>query len=192
MKTKSLACGLAAVLGTALLQGTSLAADTAMHDPGYQERVKRGEYLVNFGGCHDCHSPKVFTEKGPELDPDRLLSGHPAGTALPDTPSDVIGADKWGALTTNDLTAWFGPWGVSFAQNLTPDEKTGLGSWTEDLFIKTMRTGKHLGEGRDILPPMPWFAVAALNDDDLKAIFSYLGTVKPIENKVPKPIPPGK
>ncbi len=156
------------------------------------EIVKRGEYLVNYGGCHDCHSPKVFTDKGPEPDLARALSGHPAGTKLPAFPRNVIGPDKWGALTTNDLTAWFGPWGVSFARNLTPDQETGLGGWSEKQFIDTMRTGKHLGNGREILPPMPWFALAALTDDDLKAIFSYLGTVPPIKNKVPDPLPPSE
>ena len=112
-------------------------------------QIKRGEYLVNFGGCNDCHSPKVFTPKGPMPDPDRLLSGHPSGEKLPNLPKDLIAPDKWGGLFTNDLTAWVGPWGVTFASNLTPDEQTGIGLWTEELFIKTMRTGKHLGAGRD-------------------------------------------
>ena len=153
-------------------------------------QIKRGEYLVNFGGCNDCHSPKVFTPKGPMPDPDRLLSGHPSGEKLPNLPKDLIAPDKWGGLFTNDLTAWVGPWGVTFASNLTPDEQTGIGLWTEELFIKTMRTGKHLGAGRDILPPMPWFDLAKLNDDDLKAIFAYLRSIKPIKNAVPAPIPP--
>ncbi len=153
-------------------------------------QIKRGEYLVNFGGCNDCHSPKVFTPKGPMPDPDRLLSGRPSEEKLPSLPKDLIAPDKWGGLFTNDLTAWVGPWGVTFASNLTPDEQTGIGLWTEELFIKTMRTGKHLGAGRDILPPMPWFDLAKLNDDDLKAIFAYLQSIKPIKNAVPAPIPP--
>ena len=154
------------------------------------ERLQRGEYLVNFGGCHDCHSPKIFTDNGPTLDPQRLLSGHPSDTELPALPDSVIAPDKWGAVATHDLTAWFGPWGVSFAINLTPDPNTGLGNWKESQFIQAMRTGKHLGTGRPILPPMPWFALAALNDDDLRAIFAYLGSIKAIENRVPSPIPP--
>ena len=176
------------VSGSLVFQNNALALKNK--NPG--EIVKRGEYLVNYGGCHDCHSPKIFTDKGPEPDLARALSGYPAGTKLPKFPRNVIGPDKWGAVTTNDLTAWFGPWGVSFARNLTPDQETGLGGWSEKQFIDTMRTGKHLGVGREILPPMPWFALAALTDDDLKAIFAYLGTVPPIKNKVPDPLPPSE
>lgn len=83
-----------------------------------------------------------------------------------------------------------GPWGVTFASNLTPEPTTGLGEWSEELFIRTMRSGKHLGVGRQILPPMPWFNYAKLSDDDLKAIFAYLRTLKPIVNAVPAPLPP--
>ncbi len=155
------------------------------------EQTQRGEYLVNFGGCHDCHSPKIFTDHGPAPDPQRLLSGHPTGTVLPALPGAVVGPDKWGVIATHDLTAWFGPWGVSFAINLTPDPETGLGNWVESQFVQGMRTGKHLGSGRPILPPMPWFALAKLNDDDLKAIFAYLRSLKAIKNRVPAPIPPG-
>ena len=155
-------------------------------------QIKRGDYLVNLGGCNDCHSPKIFTPEGPMPDPDRLLSGYPSKEKLPDIPKDVIGPDKWGGLVTNDLTAWVGPWGVTFASNLTPDEQTGIGLWTEELFIKTIRTGKRMGAGRDILPPMPWFGLSKLSDDDLKAIFAYLRTIKPIKNAVPAPIPPSE
>jgi hypothetical protein len=67
---------------------------------------------------------------------------------------------------------------------------TGLGGWTVDQFIKTMRTGKHLGVGLPILPPMPWFDIAVLTDSDLKAMFAYLKSMKPVQNPVPPPIPP--
>ena len=152
--------------------------------------LARGERLARFGGCNDCHTPKLMTPKGPELDKSRLLSGYPAHAPLPAVPHGVVGPTQWGAVTTNDLTAWVGPWGVSFAANLTPDV-TGLGGWTEGQFIQTMRTGKHLGVGRAILPPMPWSGVAALTDVDLKALFAYLQSLKPISNSVPQPIPPG-
>ncbi len=190
MRVAVLAYTLFGFLGAALWQSTSLAEEQEASNTKRQAAIKRGEYLVGYGGCQDCHTPKVFTPQGPQPDPNRMLSGHPSGTKLPEIPQGIIGPDKWGALTNNDLTAWFGPWGVSFAKNLTPDAKTGLGNWTEALFIKTMRTGKHFGDGRDILPPMPWFSLAVLTDEDLRAIFSYLGSIKPIENEVPQPIPP--
>ena len=117
--------------------------------------VKRGAYLVNVGGCNDCHSPKVFTKMGPMPDEKRLLSGHPAGSKMPDLPPGIIAPtpDKWGAISTNDFTAWVGPWGTSFTSNITPDDETGIGTWSESMFIGAMKTGKHMGIGRDILPP---------------------------------------
>jgi mono/diheme cytochrome c family protein len=152
--------------------------------------IRRGEMLATYGGCHDCHTPKVMTPNGPVLDKTRLLSGHPADMKLPPVPVGALGPNQWGAVATNDFTAWVGPWGTSFAANLTPDEDTGLGNWTLEQFIKTMRTGKHLGVGRPILPPMPWFDVSALSNRDLTALFAYLRSLKPMSNRVPPPIPP--
>jgi mono/diheme cytochrome c family protein len=171
----------------AALHGTAANADAAA-----SKEVRRGEYLAIYGGCGDCHTPKVMTPDGPVPDKSRLLSGHPANAQLPPVPADVVGPgpNKWGALTNGDLTAWVGPWGTSFAANLTPDPQTGLVGWTSELFIKTMRTGKHLGTGRALLPPMPWFDMAVLTDQDLKAVFAYLRSLKPIPNKVPSPVPP--
>ncbi len=86
------------------------------------------------------------------------------------------------------FTAWAGPWGISYTANLTPDQNTGLGIWTEDMFIKAIREGKHMGTSRPILPPMPWPAFRNYSDDDLKAIFAYLKSIPPIANHVPDPI----
>ncbi len=185
MKTRTVMLILTGLLTASLLQQAFAAANDTN-----QALIKRGDYLVNFGGCNDCHTPKVMTPNGPQPDRTRLLSGYHANGKLPQVPAGVIAPGKWGAVTNSDLTAWAGPWGVSFTANLTPDEATGLGNWTADMFIKTMRTGKHLGAGRGILPPMPWFSLNALTDDDLKAVFAYLQSIKPISNQVPQPIPP--
>lgn len=156
------------------------------------DQVKRGEYLLTLGGCNDCHSPKIFSDQGMAPDPDKLLSGAPSSNPLPPPPpKEIFGPDKWGVISTPDLTTWLGPWGVSFAVNLTPDPDTGLGNWTLEQFTQTMRTGKHLGTGRPILPPMPWFALRHLTDQDIGAIFAYLGSIPPISNRVHAPIPPG-
>jgi len=178
-----------------MMCGMALSAHAPAADKGTDAKklkamIEHGRYLVNLGGCNDCHSPKVFTPMGPVPDTTRLLSGSPAANPLPEIPKGVIAQDKWGALATNDLTAWAGPWGVSFARNLTPDMATGIGSWTEEIFIKALRTGKDMGEGRDILPPMPWPGLAQLPDSDLKDIFAYLKSLKPIENSVPDPLAP--
>lgn len=153
-------------------------------------QVERGKYLVTIGGCNDCHTPKVMTDKGPAFDETRLLSGHPASETAAPIPAGVLSPTGWVSLSNFHLTAWAGPWGVSFTRNLTPDKATGLGSWTEEMFINTLRRGKHQGEGRDLLPPMPWFNYAKAPDDDLKAIFAYLQSLPPIDNAVPDPIPP--
>jgi mono/diheme cytochrome c family protein len=147
--------------------------------------VQRGQYLVQAMGCHDCHTPKKMGPKGPEPDMSRALSGHPEGAPLSAPPK--LGGG-WLAATSSDLSAWSGPWGISYAFNLTPDENTGLGIWTEDMFIQTMRTGRHMGVSRPILPPMPWWTLAALSDHDLKSVFAYLRSLKPIRNRVPQPV----
>jgi mono/diheme cytochrome c family protein len=156
------------------------------------EMIARGKYLVDFGGCNDCHTPKIMTAQGPMPDSSRLLMGHPATEELPPLPKDIIGVgpDKWITAANQHLSAWYGPWGVSFALNLTPDMATGTGSWTEAAFIRAMRTGKHLGAGRQILPPMPWYDLSILTDDDLKSVFAYLRSIPAIQNEVPLPIPP--
>jgi len=170
--------------------GTIWQSSVFAGDVSKKGQIERGEYLVSVGGCNDCHSPKIFTPMGPIPDTTRLLSGHPANSKLPQVPEGVLGLDQWGVLVSGDLTAWVGPWGTSFTRNLTPDVATGLGSWTEDIFIKAIRTGKDMGEGRAILPPMPWPEYRKMTDDDLKAIFAYLQSLKPIENAVPDPIAP--
>jgi hypothetical protein len=122
---------------------------------------------------------------------DRLLSGYPEGGPVM-TPFQPAPGSPWTIATTDGLTAWSGPWGVSVPANLTPDPNTGLrsGVWSEEIFIKAIRTGKHMGTSRDILPPMPWPFYAQLSDEDLKAIWAYLGTLPPINNHVPDPVPP--
>ena len=149
--------------------------------------VDRGKYLVRAIGCGDCHTPKTMTPQGPQPDLSRELSGHPEQAKMPKPPQL---SQAWGIAVSPDLTAWTGPWGVSFAANLTPDQNTGLGIWTEDMFVKAIRTGKHMGTSRAILPPMPWQDFSTMSDADLKAIYAYLRTVKPVVNHVPDPIPP--
>ena len=151
------------------------------------ERVARGRYLVESIGCHDCHTPKKMGAEGPELDTTRLLAGHPEDAPLPPPPA---ASGPWIATASWDLTAWSGPWGISYPINLTPDENTGIGIWTEEMFVKALRTGRHMGVSRPILPPMPWQAFRNLEDEDLKAVYAYLRTIPPIHNRVPEPAPP--
>src|SRR5487761_2627553 len=89
----------------------------AQSNAATKNEIKRGEYLVGYGGCHDCHTPKIMSPNGPAPDSSRLLSGHPANVVLPPIPQGTLGegGSKWVAMTNGDLTAWAGPWGMSFA-----------------------------------------------------------------------------
>jgi mono/diheme cytochrome c family protein len=159
----------------------SLAAQSA--------RVQRGEYLVKIMGCNDCHTPWKMGPQGPEPDMDRFLSGHPEQIGpLP----MVKAAEPYIASSFATNTAYSGPWGVSYAFNLTPEQNTGLGIWTEEMFVQTIRTGRHMGVSRPINPPMPWPAYRHATDDDLKAVYAYLRTIKPIVNRVPDYQPPAE
>jgi hypothetical protein len=153
-----------------------------------EEMVALGKYLVHTSACDDCHTPKIFTETGFTFDTTRLLSGYQQNNALPPLDLNALGG-KWVAGSM-DLTAWVGPWGISYAANLTPDNATGLGAVTEEMFIKTMREGKIKGVGRPMLPPMPWEVYRKKTDEDLKAIYAYLMSLKPINNMVPQPTTP--
>ena len=156
------------------------------HKSSPADQIARGKYLVGAGDCVTCHTPLKMTDHGPVPDADRMFSGHPEGIQLP---PPALKPGPWFAATAG-MTAWAGPWGISYAANLTPDKNTGLGIWTEEMFVQAMRTGKHMGHGRAILPPMPWQAVGTLTDDDLKAVFAYLRTLPPIVNHVPAPLGP--
>jgi mono/diheme cytochrome c family protein len=150
--------------------------------------VERGKYLVNSIGCSDCHTPWAMGPKGPGPDETKLLSGHPQSLEMPPVPK--LPAGPWLVVAGATNTAWGGPWGVSYTANLTPDPETGIGKWTKQNFIDTIKNGRRMGAGRPLLPPMPWENFANLTNEDLGAIYAYLMTIPPIENKVPEPRPP--
>ena len=161
-----------------MLATSPASADTA---------VDRGAYLVNGFGCSDCHTPFRMGPKGPAPDVARGLSGHPQDVVLPPPPAP---SGPWLSASAATNTAFAGPWGVSYAANLTPDPKTGIGAWTVENFVNAMRTGKHLGVGRRILPPMPSRALGTMSDADLGAMFAYLMAQPAVSNVVPEPTPP--
>jgi hypothetical protein len=187
--------------GPALLAGGQAAAPAAAQPaaakpaaakPAASTAAARGKYLVTGGGCNDCHTPWKMGDNGPEPDMTRMLSGHPAEMQLPPPPPPN---GPWTVAGAATFTAWSGPWGTSYTANLTPDKETGLGTWTAQQFVDTIRNGRVQGHGRQLLPPMPWPAIRNFSDSDLKAIFAYLQTIPPIKNKVPDPViapPPAK
>jgi cytochrome c553 len=191
---------IAVVVGTAGARVGAQAAPAAPAKPAAAKpaasnaaQVARGKYLVAGHGCNDCHTPYKMGDNGPEPDMTRFLSGHPADMVLPPPPQPQ---GPWFASVAATFTAWSGPWGISYTANLTPDKETGLGTWTLQQFVDTIRNGRVQGHGRQLLPPMPWPAYKNMNDADLRAVFAYLQSIPAIKNKVPDPViappPPAK
>lgn len=185
--------GIAALLAVALIAIlASVASTQAQSKQGGKSavaarRVERGKYLVTVMYCNDCHTPFKMGPNGPEPDMSRMLSGHPEGMKV--SPAPKL-SGPWMMAGSGTDTAWAGPWGISYTANLTPEQNTGIGIWTEDMFLKAMKTGKHMGTSRPIQPPMPWQWIGKATDEDLKAIFAYLKSIPPIVNHVPDYEPP--
>jgi mono/diheme cytochrome c family protein len=128
-----------------------------------RDEVARGEYLVKFGGCIDCHTPGYFFGK-PDMA--RALGGSEVGFEIP------------------DLGVFYGP-------NLTPDKETGLGAWTKEQIVAALQKGTR-PDGRLLAPIMPWKAFANLTKGDADAIAAYLMSLPPLRHKVPGPFGPGE
>lgn len=175
------------ILSVAVIACTSGSAKTGepiviTHD----SLVKRGSYLVNAVGCDDCHTPKKFGPNGIELDEEHRFGGHLAGSPI-GKPNTSVMKDGY-VLFAMDLTSAVGPWGQSYSANISSDE-TGIGNWSEEQFFRAIREGKSKGlkEGRELLPPMPWFVYKNFSDEDIRAIFAFLKSTKPVQNVVPAP-----
>jgi mono/diheme cytochrome c family protein len=189
----------AAILLTAVLSTASLRAQAEPEaearknsgagpgtKAGKAAQIARGEYLVEIMGCHDCHTPAKIGPNGPEQDRSRALSGHPEELVMP--PAPALPPGPWVASIAATFTAFASPGGTVFTRNLTPDKETGLGDWTVEEFIATMKTGRERGKGRPVLPPMPVQNLRALSDSDIRSLFAYLQSIPPIKNRIPQPI----
>lgn len=142
-------------------QGAGAPADSAAQAAAAMTPAQRGEYLVTVLGCHDCHTPGYFYG-APDMS--RALSGSELG--------------------------WQGPWGVSYARNLTPDS-TGLGTWTDEEILRAIQNGVKK-DGSPMAPPMPWPDFAHLTRADAMAVVAYLRTIPPVRHVPPDRVPPGK
>jgi len=76
-----------------------------------------------------------------------------------------------------------------FSANLTPDA-SGIAYYDEALFIQTIRTG--YVRARKLNKAMPWWSLRNMTDDDLKAVFAYLRTLKPVHHLVDNTEPPAQ
>jgi mono/diheme cytochrome c family protein len=128
--------------------------------PSTSDSVKYGAYITNACGCMDCHSKQ---------DGGKIVKGMEfAGGHLYDV---------------NDM--------MIRSSNITPDKKTGIGAWSENDFLAAFKSFRDTSKGSSVLPGgfqtiMPWYAYAGMTDDDLKSIYQYLRTVKPVKNDVVK------
>jgi hypothetical protein len=172
-------------IAMAALQATAGAAHAAKPAAKAEGApAERGARIVQVGGCNHCHTPWTFDANlgMPVPDMKRMLSGHPADA--PD-PEGKPGKHDIGLIGPT-FTSFAMPFGVVYAPNLTPDKDTGLGTWTEKMFVDAIKNGKHMGgNGRSILPPMPWMDLAALPEDDLKSLYAYLRSLPAVHNPVP-------
>lgn len=180
---------MATLLFLSLTAGSCYKPEKTAQKKYSREMINLGGQLVNEGKCNFCHSPTIDTEEGSIYDPERILSGHPEESQIPNIPNVPVGSQQWLEFLSNlESTVWAGPWGLSFAANITPDVDTGIGSWSEKNFVNMMKTGKHAGIGRTIMQPMPWDDYRELSDRDLLSIYAYLRTIEPVHNEVPEPI----
>ena len=182
MKTQLISLSVMAFAGAMFLSSFNKAEPPKKTKLADDALIKKGEYLVGILGCGDCHAPKMMTSHG--------LSGHPSAIPMPKVNKEAL--KDW-ALFFPTLTMSVGPWGASFAANITPDA-TGIGSWTYEQFKIAMTQGKSKGiaTARPLLPPMPWQNYVNMKDEDLRAVFAYLKSCKPIHNVIPQPISPDK
>ena len=151
-----------------------------------KEQVDHGRYLVTIMGCNDCHTPLKMGPTGPEPDMDHFLGGHPANFPMPAVDTNAI--KDW-VLFTHTNTAIAGPWGISFTANISSDS-TGIGNWSLPQFKKALKEGKYMGidNTRPLLPPMPWRNYRDIKDEDIRDIFAFLKSTKPVHNIVPAAI----
>lgn len=188
MRTLHFTSPFIAIAAAVALLGVGMSTARAAGSKAEAAKVERGRYLVTTAVCNDCHTPMKMGANGPEPDTSRLLSGHPESLVMP--PAPKLPEGPWLMVGAATNTAWSGPWGVSFTANLTPDADTGLGRWSFEQFKQTIRSGRHQGRGREILPPMPIPMYRNFTDRDLEAIYAYLRSIPAVKNRVPEPLPP--
>jgi len=151
-----------AVAALSCSPGAKPPAETTPAPADPAARVERGKVIAVVSGCHDCHTPGLMYG-APDFT--RALSGSEVG--------------------------WLGPWGTSYARNLTPDPETGLGRYTAEQIVAALKGGRRL-DGGPMLPPMPWQNLASYSDEDLHALAVYLLSLPPVKHAVPDVVPPGK
>jgi mono/diheme cytochrome c family protein len=129
--------------------------------PSRNEIVKYGSYLANVSSCIECHSQRTS------------FGGLKKGLEY--------GGGQEFALPTG---------GIIRSANISPEPKTGIGSWTKEAFIARFKSLDNLAAKGTAAPKnsynsvMPWISYAGMTEEDLGAIYEFLKSVKPVENLV--------
>lgn len=161
IRTRLLGAGLVLIAAVGAVVAFAATTKSAASAGEKALAIARGKYLATIMGCGDCH-----------------------------TPGTLFGGPNMQHMFAGSEVGWKGPWGVSFARNLTPDLDTGLGYWSEAELIKFFKTGNK-PDGKQALPPMPWLTTAQLKDADLHALVAYLQSLPKISHIVPDAVAPG-
>ncbi|VXD21385.1 cytochrome c [Marinoscillum sp. 108] len=130
--------------------------------PDKSDVLAYGAYMANAAACGDCHTPQ---DKG----------------------APIMALNYAGSFEFN-----MPGFGIVRSANITPDEKTGIGSWSEDFFVNRFKAYAdssyvpHTVGENDMQTVMPWLMYATMEEEDLRAIYTYLRSLPAIENKVVK------
>jgi len=117
-----------------------------------EDMVARGRYMVQIGGCNDCHTPGYLVSEG------------------------QVPQDQW---LIGDTFGWRGPWGTTYGANL----RLFMVKLSEDEWVAEAKTLKRR-------PPMPWFNLNIMKDDDLRAIYRFVNTLGDLGQPAPDYVPP--
>ena len=155
-----------------MIFATSVAASPNEQD----DQLQHGKYIASIAGCMDCHTPLKAEYQDP--------------TQYSLEQLQTISFNAVAALDESKLLAGgrpfdLGPAGVLFTRNLTPDNETGLGAWTDDQIKVAIKTGIS-DEGRILFPVMPYHVYSGMADADLDAVIAYLRSVNAVSNQIPE------
>ncbi len=178
-----------------LIAAVSLIAMSCRQKPATEvayspERLEMGQAIVEGWNCTFCHTPQIQGPGGNFIaDLKRFMSGHPSDEEIPAVPDMVMTSPEWMEFLDNlGSTVWATDNLLVFSANLTPDDETGIGTWTETEFVETIRQGRHRGIERRIKYPMPWRELSEVSDEELLSVYEYLMSLEPVNNNVPASI----
>jgi mono/diheme cytochrome c family protein len=155
-----------------IIGGTVLILPGAAAQTDDEDLIARGRYITQISSCETCHTP--YVAELADFTVEQLVD-------LSLRERNVIDLERpFAGGRVFDL----GPAGVIVSRNLTSDEETGIGAWTDEEIETAVRTGVSR-DGRQLHPIMPYSTFNRMGSDDMEALIAYLRSLEPIENEVP-------